>query len=485
MSSQVMPQKQEVQRLSISVAPARTVKVLRASPVISQRASHGAFAEATLSLSPELTEKHQLSVKDAILKYAKDEWLSSEKLDVALKDLEIVLPSRARQNLTKLIHAEHGGQLNAHEAIMFVEALRTQMLRHKAHRETLARHVFLGGSCSPTTWRRDIIMPMLESANISCFNPQVDRWTPELVHKEAVAKKLAKVLLFVVDDCTRALASLIEIMELMLMGRCLVLVIRTIPRGAVITGMPINNDERLELNSCRDYVRRMARQNGIRVFDDIAEGGRYLLTICNDPETADGPVQVMQSAALLKPFVYMGGARSSASDCRWRQSVAKTLSRARVAYHNPVESMNNADDSRALADSSVILYVIDGYSRGARPMLESVHMISARKKCFIVINDIPKNDNSAGVSTKAELKDYNRARAYLSDCMSRHGFFVYRDLDLAVHYIVNAVQNKEADIKAAAFDNILTSLDLAKRNIEDAFRRQTPEKRRRCTCIVS
>ena len=41
------------------------------------------------------------------------------------------------------------------------------------HTHTHHSHVFLGGSCSPTTWRRDIIMPMLERANISCFNPQV------------------------------------------------------------------------------------------------------------------------------------------------------------------------------------------------------------------------------------------------------------------------------------------------------------------------
>jgi len=456
-------------RVQKTIAKARTMNVQRVS-----------FPEATLSFS-----EPELSVKDAIFKHTNDEWISSEKLDLALKDLEVVLPNRARENLAKLIHAEHGGQLNAHEAVMYVEALRTHLLRDKAHRDThsLANHVFLGGSCSPTTWRRDIIMPMLERANISCFNPQVDCWTPELVHKEAVAKKLSKVLLFVVDDQTRALASLIEIMELMLMGRCLVLVIRPIPRGATITGAEINNEERLELNNCRDYVRRLAREKGIRVFDDIAEGGRYLLTICNDPETGDGPVQVMQSAPMLKPFVYMGGVRSSSSECLWRETVARTLSRARVAYHNPAESMSEVEDSRALADCRVILYVIDSDSRGVRAMLESVRMISAGKKCFIVINDIPKHNNKAGVSTKAELKDYNRARAYLSDCMSRHGFVVYRDLDLAVHYIVNAVQNREMDHKTPTFDTILTSLDLAKMNIAEVFRRQT-QKGRRFNCTI-
>ena len=32
--------------------------------------------------------------------------------------------------------------------------------------------VFLGGSCNPTTWRTDIVIPIFEGAGISFFNPQ-------------------------------------------------------------------------------------------------------------------------------------------------------------------------------------------------------------------------------------------------------------------------------------------------------------------------
>lgn len=31
--------------------------------------------------------------------------------------------------------------------------------------------VFLGGSCNPTTWRKDIAIPELEKRHISYFNP--------------------------------------------------------------------------------------------------------------------------------------------------------------------------------------------------------------------------------------------------------------------------------------------------------------------------
>lgn len=34
-----------------------------------------------------------------------------------------------------------------------------------------SHEVFLGGSCNPTTWRRDTVIPLLTSLNISYYNP--------------------------------------------------------------------------------------------------------------------------------------------------------------------------------------------------------------------------------------------------------------------------------------------------------------------------
>lgn len=37
--------------------------------------------------------------------------------------------------------------------------------------------VFLGGSCNPTTWRKDVAIPLLEAKEITYYNPQVDEWS--------------------------------------------------------------------------------------------------------------------------------------------------------------------------------------------------------------------------------------------------------------------------------------------------------------------
>jgi hypothetical protein len=43
------------------------------------------------------------------------------------------------------------------------------------------------------------------------FNPQVEEWSPELVALEAAAKDRARCLVFVVDNQTRSLASMLEV----------------------------------------------------------------------------------------------------------------------------------------------------------------------------------------------------------------------------------------------------------------------------------
>ena len=75
--------------------------------------------------------------------------------------------------------------------------------------------VFLGGSCNPTTWRNDIVIPLLRNADVSFYNPQVKEWNTDLVKLEQEAKRRATVLLFVINHLTRGVASMLEALELM------------------------------------------------------------------------------------------------------------------------------------------------------------------------------------------------------------------------------------------------------------------------------
>jgi hypothetical protein len=118
--------------------------------------------------------------------------------------------------------------------------------------ELMTIDLFLGGSCNPTTWRRDIAIPLL--SGISFCNPQVDDWSPALVAVEALAKREAKALLFVIDGQTRAIASMIEAVSFAGQRRRVFVTVEEIPDGTIIDGQVITGRELKDLNRARAYL---------------------------------------------------------------------------------------------------------------------------------------------------------------------------------------------------------------------------------------
>nr|XP_054769839.1 uncharacterized protein LOC129277716 isoform X1 [Lytechinus pictus] len=90
-------------------------------------------------------------------------------------------------------------------------------------------NVFLGGSCNPTTWRRDVAIPLLKEYSLTFYNPQVETWSPDLIEIEDKAKRLADLLLFVIDNSTRSIASMVEASFLAGAQRPLILVLKGLP----------------------------------------------------------------------------------------------------------------------------------------------------------------------------------------------------------------------------------------------------------------
>ncbi len=131
--------------------------------------------------------------------------------------------------------------------------------------------VFLGGSCNPTTWRKDVAIPILEAAAVTYYNPQVDDWSPELVDIEAKAKAEAVILLFVIDSQTRAIASILEATEMIMAGRDVVLVIDQIADGTEIGGQKVTGSELKDLNRARTYLIDLAIRHKADVFARVAD----------------------------------------------------------------------------------------------------------------------------------------------------------------------------------------------------------------------
>ena len=146
--------------------------------------------------------------------------------------------------------------------------------------------IFLGGSCNPTTWRKDIAIPIFEAAGISdYYNPQVDNWTPDLVQKEAIAKASADILFFVVDNKTRAMASMIEVAEhvacAVISAKRVVVVVKDVEEGASMNGELIDATQRDDLNRARAYLADVIRRypRGSSICATVVEGAQLCATI--------------------------------------------------------------------------------------------------------------------------------------------------------------------------------------------------------------
>lgn len=134
--------------------------------------------------------------------------------------------------------------------------------------------VFLGGSCGKTTWRADIVIPKFAEAGIGYYNPQRDDWTPALVAIEARAKDQCKILLFVIDDSTRSLVSVLEAVEHVCRGRRAYIVMADTVTGPIDfdgSGVVATPGELADLNRLRSYLKDVAVRHGVDIYGSVQE----------------------------------------------------------------------------------------------------------------------------------------------------------------------------------------------------------------------
>lgn len=129
--------------------------------------------------------------------------------------------------------------------------------------------VFLGGSCNPTTWRADTVIPAFERAGITFYNPQVSIWGPELVAEEYSAKESALILFFVVDSQTRSTSGMIEVAYLVASGRCVIVVAHPYYQGQQIMGETISYKEYKDLMSAQSSLLTLVQSQGVKVHKNL------------------------------------------------------------------------------------------------------------------------------------------------------------------------------------------------------------------------
>lgn len=141
--------------------------------------------------------------------------------------------------------------------------------------------IFLGGTAGNSTWRKDIAIPILEAAGVNYFNPQlaVGEWTPAHQELEAKEKEAAEVWLFVITGEARGVAALVEAAFRIGKGGPISLAVMDMDEETMIEGTELGKQERKDMNRGRAYLREVATQCGVPVFDDTAAATRYAVDL--------------------------------------------------------------------------------------------------------------------------------------------------------------------------------------------------------------
>ncbi|KAG8184235.1 hypothetical protein JTE90_013211 [Oedothorax gibbosus] len=161
----------------------------------------------------------------------------------------------------------------------------TRRLSSSRRRSTLKTctskyQVFLGGSCNPTTWRRDIAIPTFKKIGITYYNPQVAQWGPELIELENQAKQNAEVMFFVIDNQTRSVASMIEAAQVAGTQRKLILIVNEFEKpGSMVMGEAITEKEFRDLQQGHRYLQDLVERQGIPVFHNMHHAVQCTATI--------------------------------------------------------------------------------------------------------------------------------------------------------------------------------------------------------------
>jgi hypothetical protein len=143
----------------------------------------------------------------------------------------------------------------------------------------MRRQVFLGGAAGQTTWRRDSVIPALQSAGISYYDPQLPfgAWSEANESAEMQAKDEADILLFVINAETRGVATVGEVAYYMGLGRQLALAITDIPPHATLYNHPLTQPEIDDLNRGRIFLRTMAKIHRVPVHTTLEAAVQYAI----------------------------------------------------------------------------------------------------------------------------------------------------------------------------------------------------------------
>jgi hypothetical protein len=163
----------------------------------------------------------------------------------------------------------------------------------------------------------------------------------------------------------------------------------------------------------------------------------------NNHSPAPSPAPVIPSSSSTD--VFLGG---SCHPTTWRHDTAiPLLSRRGVHYYNPqVDNWTEeliAIESKAKDEAAILFFVIDSETRALASIVECTEYLCSGREVVLVVKRIKDGSVIGGDKVgPAEMKDLNRARAYIEELAKRHGTAVYSTVEAACEEIIKRIGSR-------------------------------------------
>lgn len=281
----------------------------------------------------------------------------------------------------------------------------------------LSPQIGLFGTCSQSTWRNDLIIPILRRRGLPFFNPQKSSWQPEDALTEAQHMAEDQVIVLPVSKESEGYASLAETgwatLGALLRGQEVNIFIElsdSLPRAAIrsralVLKLAKSIEQEFPIFYLSEDIQEAAQWGIIKLTEVVKLKGSKI-TKTSELIFPDKP-PLCQTVALL------------GNSGNWRDQVKLGLDQLGLAYYDPFKVGWTVDDPEELQhknNDSVIIYGISAESDGYGALAESgwiaINALLRGQSVFFYIeghsSSLTSVQNRARTLVKAHIERLNK-----------------------------------------------------------------------------
>lgn len=165
----------------------------------------------------------------------------------------------------------------------------------------------------------------------------------------------------------------------------------------------------------------------------------------------------------MRRQVFLGGA---AGETTWRQRIAiPALAAAGVTFYDPQLGVGEWTEQHEAAEmlakdaADVLLFVINGETRGVATVAEVAYYLGTGRRLALVVHDIPPGAIVRGQAlTEAESEDLNRGRIFLRTMARAHGVPVFAEIAEATAHAIELARRCVEPLTLEAVRQVLAEV---------------------------